>query len=71
MFTTEFTKKLTGLLNRGSMENGSNTPDFILAEFMADCLLAFDRAVVKRDQWYGIELRPGWRSESELTEVKP
>jgi hypothetical protein len=40
-------------INRYSAENGSNTPDFILAEYLVDCLAAFDRAVTKRAEWYG------------------
>ena len=40
-------------INRNSAENGSNTPDFILAEYLTDCLTAFDRAVTLRCRWYG------------------
>lgn len=43
--------ELAKFLNRMSLENGSDTPDFILAEYMLDCLNAFDRAVVARDVW--------------------
>ena len=39
-------------INRHSAENGSNTPDFILASFLADCLDAFDRATNTRTEWY-------------------
>ena len=46
----EFRKELEQLINRHSMENGSDTPDYILAEYMADCLAAFDRATQRRDQ---------------------
>jgi hypothetical protein len=35
-------------LNRNSAENGSNTPDFILAEYLQSCLRAFDHAVRTR-----------------------
>ena len=40
-------------INCNSAENGSNTPDFMLAEFLTDCLTAFDRAVKAREKWYG------------------
>lgn len=40
-------------INCNNAENGSNTPDFMLAEFLTDCLAAFDRAVVARERWYG------------------
>jgi hypothetical protein len=39
-------------INKHSAENGSNTPDFILASFLADCLDAFDRATNSRTEWY-------------------
>lgn len=39
-------------INRHSAENGSNTPDFILAEYLTDCLGAFDKAVKRRQDWY-------------------
>lgn len=40
-------------LNRHSAENRSNTPDFILADVLAACLLAFDAGVNARAKWYG------------------
>jgi len=36
-------------LKQGKIDS---TPDFILAEFMTDCLRAFNRATVKRNKWY-------------------
>jgi hypothetical protein len=35
-------------INFHSAENGSNTPDFILAEYLLGCLAAFDKAVQMR-----------------------
>ncbi len=49
----QFHKELEHLINRCSMENGSDTPDFILAEYMAKCLDAFDTAMTLREAWYG------------------
>lgn len=51
----EFRTELEHLINRHSMENGSNTPDWILARFLGDCLTAFDAAVGLRETWYGRE----------------
>lgn len=51
-------------VNRVSAENGSNTPDFILADYLVSCLAAFDRATQQRDRWYGVKLRPGASSHS-------
>jgi hypothetical protein len=51
-----FRRELQDLINRESAENGSHTPDFVLAEYLEGCLRAFDTAVGARDRWYG------WRS---------
>lgn len=48
-----FQKELESLINRHCQENGSNTPDFILARYMYDCLAAFNNAVLARSNWYG------------------
>ena len=52
MSKIDFRNELERLINRQSMESGSNTPDFILAEYLATCLSAFDRAVCQRTNWY-------------------
>lgn len=54
-----FREELAQLINRYSMENGSNTPDYMLADYLIACLQALDGAVKSRDGWYGVELRPG------------
>lgn len=46
-------KELTELINRNSLENGSNTPDFILAEYMLNSLFAYEAAANNRTNWYG------------------
>jgi len=47
-----FRTELEALINRHSMEKGSNTPDFILAKYLAKCLTNFDETVLARDKWY-------------------
>ena len=47
-----FRKDLETLINRHSMENMSDTPDFILAEFLSECLDAFDKATRARTEWF-------------------
>ena len=44
--------ELSQLLNRHSAENRSDTPDFILAQYLLECLHAFDRATIERTAWY-------------------
>jgi hypothetical protein len=48
-----FEQALAEVVNCHSRENGSNTPDFMLASFLANCLTAFDGAVRTREAWYG------------------
>jgi hypothetical protein len=51
----EFRQELEALINAKSLELESNTPDFILCEFLLDSLTAFDRAVNAREKWFGRE----------------
>lgn len=50
-----FREELRDIINCHSKENGSNTPDFILAEYLTDCLEVFDKAVKRRTKWYNRE----------------
>lgn len=52
-----FRKELAQLLNYHSLESGSDTPDFILAKYLANCLVAFDVAMEEREKWYGREIK--------------
>ena len=53
-----FEKELTELINKHSKENESNTPDFILAQYLERCLFSFACAVQQRETWYGRDARP-------------
>lgn len=48
-----FRVELKSLINCHSQENGSDTPDFVLAEYLVDCLDAFDKATRRRAVWFG------------------
>lgn len=52
-----FRAELENLLNRNSAENGSDTPDFILANYLESCLDAFDEATNRRDSFYNFETK--------------
>jgi hypothetical protein len=52
----EFKEKLIVLINYYSLENESDTPDFILAEYLVNCLKAFNESSRAREKWYGKEL---------------
>jgi hypothetical protein len=49
---------ITSALNRFSAENPSNTPDFILAQFLLGCLAAWNQGIQQRETWYGRDARP-------------
>ena len=59
-----FRDELEVLINRHSIENGSNTPDFILAEYLTRCLFAFEAATNHRERWYGKPKSPGGGNEA-------
>lgn len=61
-----FEEDLRALLNRYSMENASDTPDFILARFVMMTLQAHTEATERRDEWYGVTLEPGNVQVNEL-----
>lgn len=47
-----FEQELSSLINKFSLERGSNTPDYILAEYLIQCLKAFDCANKSRTDWH-------------------
>lgn len=47
----KFKKELEELINKYSMENHSNTADYILADYLMDCLETYHKAVIARDGW--------------------
>lgn len=51
-----FQQELRRLLNKHCIENGSGTPDFILAEYIRASLEAFELGVILRERWYGREM---------------
>jgi hypothetical protein len=55
----EVAEDLRSVLNRHSIENASNTPDFVLARYLLGCLDAFASAVNEREQWYGRPMKHG------------
>jgi len=53
-----FEKELQELINKHSEENASNTPDFILSQYLKACLIAFNTAIQRRETWYGRNAAP-------------
>lgn len=50
--SNDFREELCDLINEHNKGKGSNTPDFILAEYLDDCLSAYDKAVEHKDRWH-------------------
>ncbi len=50
---SHFKENLRDLCNKHSIENGSDTPDYILAMYIMDCLAAFNKATCYREAHYG------------------
>ena len=65
----DFEKELAALINRHSKENESNTPDWVLAQYLSACLAAFTIATQQRETWYGRDARPSETRPIEI--VKP
>lgn len=63
-----FFEELRQLINRYSKENGSNTPDYMLAEYLNGCLGIFNRTVMQRSKWYGFVDRIGYIIDTETKE---
>lgn len=49
---TDFRHDLAVLINRHGLDNESNTPDFVLADYLACCLATFKTQVAARDGWF-------------------
>lgn len=51
-------EEIAAVLNKKCVENESNTPDFILAAYLIECLESFETAIKRRDKWYSVHLEP-------------
>ena len=49
---------LRDILNKYGRESNSNTPDFILSQYIYGCLISFETAIQQRETWYGRDARP-------------
>jgi hypothetical protein len=65
---TKFQKELEKLINKYSIENHSNTPDFLLAQFIMNCLNSYIMVLKARDEWYTITEKS--MDDSNLNEIR-
>ena len=56
--TTELLREIAVVLNSHNVDSALNTPDFILAEYVAQSLAALQTASVATDRWYGTKRWP-------------
>ena len=57
-------RELAATLNRVSAESASNTPDWVLAQYLLGCLAAFNMAIQQRETWHGRDARPAATQEA-------
>lgn len=53
-----FIKDVKSIINSNCIENYSNTPDFILAEFLINTLKSIEKLINNRDKWYSFNPWP-------------
>lgn len=63
-----FKKELEELINKYCLENTCNTPDFILSDFLFNCLRAFVDTTITRDKWYDFD---PWKDRLNIEKEKP
>lgn len=67
-----FKKDLETLINKYNIESGSDTPDFVLTEYIVNCINSFNSIIRNRDKWY--DFNPHKKNiidESERNKNKP
>lgn len=62
-----FRKDIETVVNSHSKESGSNTPDWILANYLVSCLEVFDEAVRCRERWHDREDVPHFETATRET----
>lgn len=56
MSQNTFELELQSLINRYNKEKENNTPDFLLANYLSDCLDAYNKVVTARDRWFSVDM---------------
>jgi len=54
---SNFKKELMSLINAHSKETDSDTPDYILADYLVSCLEAFNKTTNARDLWVNVVIQ--------------
>ena len=48
----DLVKDFADIINKSNRESASDTPDFILAEYLVEALEVFENGVRTREEWY-------------------
>lgn len=65
----EIIRDFAQVINKHSLENHSNTPDFILAEYIMYSLELFQSTSVSREKWYGKSLKVDYTARGGMIET--
>jgi len=57
MVPIEFRTELAALINKHSVEQCGDVPDYILAEYLCACIDAIHGVTKARDKWFGVDHR--------------
>jgi len=49
----DFKGELAKAINKYCIENGSNTPDFVIADYLFECIRNLETAINDRAAWFG------------------
>jgi len=60
------TNDIAAVLNKHSVENDSDTPDFILAGYLVKCLEAWNAHVRWRRTWWGSKEQTGFKGNDAI-----
>lgn len=65
----KFIGDLQNIINSNSMENGSDTPDFLLARYINACLLNWNAIITAREEWHGRKTAPIPKEDWPITPI--
>lgn len=65
MVPDKFREELTQLINKHSVEQCGDVPEYILAQHLCDCIEALHATLDRRDKWFGVDHRLPLKTLSE------
>ena len=61
-------QEIETLLNKNCIDNDTDTPDFILAKYLMNCLEVYKETVAARDKWFGFD---PWGKHQKPIDLEP